>query len=331
MGSPRSTPLTARILLFALRCFGRLPLGLVRGLARPLATVFWLLPTHPRKVAELNLRLCFPDLDDSRRRALARRSLLESAKTALETPAIWVGSQRRLDDLEDGLEGEELLSAAREAGRGALLLVPHLGNWEFLNSVLPRLGPIHSLYRPRSLAGLDESIRRFRSRCGIEMVPATSMGLRPVLRALAANENVLILPDQEPGTGNGVHALFFGIPALTMTLVSRILQRTGARPLLVFSERRPSGRFRVHFRAAPPGLDDSDLAHAASRLNAGVEECVRRIPEQYLWTYKRFKTAPPGEPTPYRAIWSRRRQERHPFRPSSSESFATAEAKRSRR
>ena len=98
-----------------------------------------------------------------------------------------------------------------------------------------------------------------------------------------------------------------------MTLVSRVLRRSGALPLFVFAERRPSGHFRVCFRAAPAGLADADPQHAAASLNAGVEECVRMIPEQYLWSYKRFKTAPPGEPTPYRAIWSKRRLRKHPF------------------
>ena len=308
------------VLRFALRCFGRLPIGLARAGARPLAMAFWLLPTQPRKVTSLNHGLCFPELSDSERRDLARRSLLESAKTVLETPAIWVGPQRRLDDLDGGLEGAELLQAARAAVRGAVLLSPHLGSWEFLNHSLPRLGPVHCLYRPRPLAGLDESIRRFRGRGGIRMVAATSMGLRPVLRALAANEWVLILPDQEPHDGKGVHAPFFGVPALTMTLVSGLLRRTGAVPLFVCTERQASGRLLTRFRAAPPGLADPDSSRAAASLNAGVEACVRAVPEQYLWSYKRFKTAPPGEPTPYRAIWSRRRQKRHPFRPGGTPS-----------
>ena len=123
----------------------------------------------------------------------------------------------------------------------------------------------------------------------------------------------MILPDQEPLKKYGVTAPFFGVPALTMTLVSRILRRTGARALYVFAERRPAGRFRVRFLEAPDGLDDADETAAAERLNRGVEACVRLCPEQYLWSYKRFKTAPPGELTPYKAIWGRRRaRQPHP-------------------
>ena len=311
----RSAPLQARIMLLALHSVGHLPLGWLRALARPASALCWLLPTRLRKVSDFNLRLCFPELTAEARRSLMRRNLLESSKSAVETAAIWLGSQERLEDLRDGIEGEELLEQAKAVGRGTVLLSPHLGNWEYLNCILPRRGQVHCLYRASRVAELDEPIRRLRERSGIHMVPATSMGLRPLLRALRANHMVLILPDQEPRKAHGVHAPFFGVPALTITLVSRILRSTGAVPLYVFAERRPSGRFRVHFRAAPAGLADPDPQRAAASLNAGIEACVRQLPEQYLWTYKRFKTAPPGEPTPYRAIWSRRYRKRHPFRP----------------
>jgi KDO2-lipid IV(A) lauroyltransferase len=311
-----SMALRARIALFALHCVGRLPVGLLRALAWPLGTLCWLLPIQLRKVSELNLRLCFPETAAAVRRSWVRRSLLASSKSALETPAIWLGSQARLDSLRGGISGEEVLDEARARGHGVVLLSPHLGNWEYLNCVLPRMGPVHCLYRVPRMVALDGALRGFRERSGIRMVAATSTGMRPLLRALRANEMVLMLPDQEPGKGHGVHAPFFGVPALTMTLVARILRRTGATPLYVLAERRPSGRFRIHFRAAPPGLADPDPQRAAAALNAGLEACVRLLPEQYLWAYKRFKTAPSGEPTPYRAIWSKRRQRKHPFRPA---------------
>ena len=93
-----------------------------------------------------------------------------------------------------------------------------------------------------------------------------------------------------------------------MTLVPRILGRTGAVPLFVFAERRPRNRFRVRFLEAPEGLVHADQEAAAAALNRGVENCIRLCPEQYLWSYKRFKTTPPGTVTPYQAIWGRRRR-----------------------
>lgn len=276
------------------------------------------LPIEPCKVTDLNLRLCFPDLDLKERRLLTRRSLEETGKAALELGAMWRWPIDRLEELEEESEGEDLLRDTMASGRGTVLLTPHLGNWEFLNHYLMRRGQLVCLYRPPRIAELNDVMLDSRGRTGCVSAPATRGGVRRVLRALRTGELVLILPDQEPLKAFGVSAPFFGMPALTMTLVSRILRRTDATPLFVFAERRPAGKFRVRFLQAPEGLDDPDEETAAAALNRGVEACVRQCPEQYLWSYKRFKTTPPGEITPYKEIWGwrRRRQCSPPPRPA---------------
>ena len=272
-------------------------------------------PNPLRAVADLNLRLCFPDLTEEDRRRLVRRVLAENGATVLEMSSIWRWPADKLRRLEKGVEGLDLLERAISRGAGTLLLSPHLGNWEFLNAFMMRHTQLVSLYRPPRIAELDDFMRRARERTGCIMVPATPAGMRPLLKALHSNYTVLILPDQEPLPAHGVHAPFFGVPALTMTLVSRILGRTGCEALFVTAERCSEGGFRIRFQQPPEGLADPDEERAAASLNRGVETCVRRCPEQYLWTYKRFMSAPPGEPTPYRAIWSKRRLRRNPWPP----------------
>ncbi len=272
-------------------------------------------PNPLRAVADLNLRLCFPDLTEEDRRRLVRRVLAENSATVLEMSSIWRWPADKLRRLENGVEGLDLLERAISRGAGTLLLSPHLGNWEFLNAFMMRHTQLVSLYRPPRIAELDDFMRRARERTGCIMVPATPAGMRPLLKALHSNYTVLILPDQEPLPAHGVHAPFFGVPALTMTLVSRILGRTGCEALFVTAERCSEGGFRIRFQQPPEGLADPDEERAAASLNRGVETCVRRCPEQYLWTYKRFMSAPPGEPTPYRAIWSRRRLRHNPWPP----------------
>ena len=267
-----------------------------------------------RDVTRLNLELCYPDLPAGSLRRLMRRSLEETGKAALELGAIWRWPLERLDALEEEVEGEELLERAMASGHGMMLLAPHLGNWEFLNHFLMRRGQLVCLYRPPRIAEMERMILDARGRTGCISAAATRGGVRRVLRALRSEELVLILPDQEPLKAHGVMAPFFGVPALTMTLVSRILRRTRAEVLFVFAERRPAGRFRVRFLPAPEGIADEDKEAAAASLNRGVERCVRLCPEQYLWSYKRFKTAPPGVVTPYKAIWGRRRSRQVPRR-----------------
>ncbi len=306
----KSSPGLARLAGACLAATARVPISWVQTLGQVLGGLGSKIPNQERAIAALNLKLCFPELSAKELEHLTRRSLEESAKTALELGAMWRWPIERLVELEEGVEGEALLQQALESNRGTVLLAPHLGNWEFLNHFLMHRAQLVCLYRPPRIAELDAMILQARGRTGCISAPATRGGVRRVLKALGAGELVLILPDQEPLKANGVSAPFFGIPALTMTLVARILRRTGAQPLFVFAHRQPSGKFRVRFVKAPDGLDDSDEVTAAASLNAGVEACVRLCPEQYLWSYKRFKTTPPGVTTPYRVLWSKRKARR---------------------
>ena len=114
-----------------------------------------------------------------------------------------------------------------------------------------------------------------------------------MFKRLLAGGVVGILPDQQPKAGEGEFAPFFGTPALTMVLLSRLAQRTGATVLFAFAERLPRGTgFRIHIRPAPEGIADPDLPAAVAALNRGVEECVRIAPSQYQWAYKRYSIRP---------------------------------------
>ncbi len=182
-----------------------------------------------------------------------------------------------------------------DRGSGVLLLAPHVGNWEFLSCFLAARYPFVSLYRPPRIAELDRFIRRGRERLGARLVPTTMAGLRSFTTALREGRLVAILPDQEPLKRHGVFASFFGTPALTMTLVGSLLRRFEPGVLYGFAQRTTGGRFRIRFLAAPDGLDDADPVRAAERLNYGVERCVRACPEQYMWSYRRFRSRPPEE------------------------------------
>ena len=85
-----------------------------------------------------------------------------------------------------------------------------------------------------------------------------------------------------------------------MSLVSRLVTKTGATPVFLFAERIPRSRgFYMRWLPAPDGIDDEDLVSSASAINRGVEKCVRLCPEQYQWTYKRFRHRLPGVPRRY--------------------------------
>ena len=157
------------------------------------------------------------------------------------------------------------------------------------------------VYRPPRRAAIEPLLVAARGALRPEQVRAEGAGIRTLYRRLQSGGVVGILPDQLPKQGEGEFAPFFGVPALTMVLVSRLAQRTGCAVLFAFAERLPRGAgYRIHFRPAPDGIADPDLAHAVTALNQGVEDCVHQAFTQYQWHYKRYQYRPdPAAPNPY--------------------------------
>lgn len=290
----KSSPVQGLLAELFLGLFARLPLRWARAVGAGMGWILWLFPTRPRRITRVNLSRCLPNLPRAERRLLARTSLIESGRTMAEAGALWSWPVERLAGLIEEVEGEDLLDKAMARGKGVILLLPHLGNWEFLNPFLAGRYPFMALYRPPRVAEFDRRLRETREKIGAEMVPATTSGVRKLFRALGDGRLTVILPDQEPVRASGVFAPFFGVPALTMTLVTRALLRFDSIALYVWAERLPGGGFRLRFRAGDDGLKDADERSAASHLNAGVERCVLTCPAQYQWSYKRFKSRPAG-------------------------------------
>lgn len=293
-----------RIALLLLRLIGRLPLPLLDWLGLGLGQCLWLFGTRERGVTEINLAHCLPHLGPSERQRLARASLRDFGRNALEMLHVWFSSPQHSLDGIGPVEGEEAMAAALAHGRGVIVLGPHFGNWEWLGIYLGRHYQVTNMYLPaKKNPELADAVIAARSRDGASVVPADASGVRSVLKVLRAGRVVGILPDQEPKQAGAEFAPFFGRPALTMTLVSNLLQRTGARAVFAAAIRQPEGhRYRLVFRAASDDLYDPDLQVSLAALNRGVEALIAQAPEQYQWAYKRFKRQPPDMPDIYTAL-----------------------------
>ncbi len=294
--------MTQALFKLLLRILSLLPLSWVHRLGGGLgALIYW----HGRnplvRVSRINLERCFPELDPERRETLLKNSLRETARAFLELGALWRWPCARLEQKIQAVEGEELIEHYLSRGRGLIILTPHLGAWELTGLRVALRYPLTGLYRPLRRPSLETPVRRARERCGGKLLPANRRGLRALYQTLERNEIVGILPDQTPReAGAGVFAPFFGQPAHTMTLVARLAHKTGAPVIFIHAERLPRGRgFRLHYWPAPPGIASPNLEQATGALNRGLEQGIRRHPEQYLWSYKRFKQRPPGQPALY--------------------------------
>jgi len=248
------------------------------------------------KVAAKNLKLCFPELSLKERKRLLHQSLIESTKTALEMGAMWYWPIERLNRLDKGVKGLEVWQEAYQQGKGVIALTPHIGQWEFLGLFGQKYVPMTSLYRPPRLTDFDEFLVSARKRTGNTLAPTTPFGVRMLYGCLRKGNMAGILPDQDPGNG-GVFAPFFGIQANTMTLITKLAERTHSPIIIAYAERLPWGRgYITHIHAVDSeAILNPDPVIAAGALNKAVEKCVREKPAQYQWIYKRFKKRPAGE------------------------------------
>ena len=279
------------------RLFALLPLRWAWRLADVLGGLTWALGADAARVTRINLVRCFPGLTDAEREILGRASLRHSWRLLLETGPLSHWPAERLHVLLAKETGRELIKERPAGKRGLMLLIPHFGNWEYLCYLLGEFGMV-ALYDPPRIRGLEAHLLRSRQRFGMRLAPTTQRGLRLAYDALRRGGVIGVLPDQVPQPEAGVFAPFFGQPALTMTLVQRLAQRTGAEVLLGSARRVPGGFAALY---EPLGADAvaRDSQAFANALNRGIEKLVRRDPAQYQWEYKRFKRQPLGQANPY--------------------------------
>lgn len=278
----------------------QLPLGLLRAIGGVIGRLVWWTNSRSAQVTKTNIALCFPELAPIAQLALSKQSLQETAKTAMEAGSIWRNSWEWLDDRIVAKEGDDLLRAKLAAGKGVLVLAPHHGNWEVVAPYLASVANLTAMYQPLDNPLMDDLVLAGRSKLNITMAPTNRKGVMMLFKALQAGTIVGILPDQVPARdAGGEVAPFMGQPALTMTLVHGLIQRTGCAVCSCYAERVEDG-FKIVVMDADPAIYSEDQHISVTGLNASVEACVRRAPAQYQWEYKRFRRLPPEYPRVYR-------------------------------
>ena len=211
------------------------------------------------------------------------QNIAESGKSVLETLAIWQKGEPEILSLVKQVNGWDVIENALRMGKGIIFLTPHLGCFEITSICYGSRYPVTVLFRPPKLKWLQSLMNKGRSRTGVSLAEANASGVRKLMQALKRGEAIGILPDQIPKAGEGEWADFFGKPAYTMTLASKLAEKTGAIVLMAFGERLANGEgFLVHFKAA------GNIVTPAL-MNKAIENQIAQAPSQYLWRYDRYK------------------------------------------
>jgi Kdo2-lipid IVA lauroyltransferase/acyltransferase len=286
----------------------RLAIGLLWLLARlapaarrrtceALAAVFMQLARERREVARRNLRLCFPDLADAAREELLRHHFRALGRGLALACTAWF---RSADEIRTAVRVEGLAHLDAEPDRPRILLVPHFVSLDTAAIRLSLERDAVAIYSTQKDPAFDRFLvaRRTRFRA-VRLVPREA-GIKPALRALREGLPLFLQPDLDFGPRDSIFVPFFGIATATTTALARLARITGATVLPVIAEQAPDGESCV-VRIHPPieGFPGAHPEADARRMNAIIEAQVRRIPAQYWWIHKRFKTRPSGEPPVY--------------------------------
>lgn len=267
-----------------------LPLPVLAFFGRGLGWVFYMLVRERRNSTLTNLRLCFPQLSPDERSALAKRHLMTIGRGLLELGVWWWASPQRIRRLVT-IEHPERL--ALRDGRPLILFASHFAGLEAGGIRLSMEFEMVTVYAQAKDPVFERAMRSGCERFGTELISRRE-GLKKVLRPLRAGIPFYYFPDMDYGRKESIFVPFFGVPAATITGLSRLAKATGATVLPVVTRMTDKG-YVVSIGEPWEQFPTDDVVADTRRMNAFLETEIMKSPEQYFWLHKRFKTRPPGE------------------------------------
>jgi Kdo2-lipid IVA lauroyltransferase/acyltransferase len=280
-----------------MRIITLLPLPVLWVLGNVLGAFVHLFPSKIKNVALTNVGLCFPELGTKGQHRLVRRHFRSLGVSIVCYGLGWWASPSRLNRLMKTRE-RHFYDKTVASGRNIIVFAPHFLALDITGIWLSSERGMISMYRESRNRLLDRMLRR-RSRFGGIIFERRS-NLKALIRKIREGRPFYYLPDQDPGGAEGVFVPFFGVPAATVTALSRIAKMTDALIIPCYNRILPWGRgFEVRFEEPLSDFPSDDAKKDARRMNEEVERAVRQNPEQYLWGYRRFKTRPEGSPPVY--------------------------------
>lgn len=249
----------------------------------------------------VNIALCFPQLTPTERRRLRRKYFRRLGQSFINLGLAWTGSAAQLKR-HVHLVGAEHISRALAEGKGVILLAPHVTGLELGFKRLSLEWQSICMYRKPRNQLLHRLCRYLRTGHG-GMCLERYESLKPLVGLIKEGTLFYYLPDQDPDHSGKdyVFAPFFEHPAATYTAMSRLARMGNAVVVPLFTYQRPYGggyevRVMPRLENYPSGHDVVD----ATTINQAIAEGVESMPDQYFWSYRRFKTQPDGAPSPYK-------------------------------
>ncbi len=285
--------------------------------------LFFRFARERRYVADVNLRLCFPELSDAERLHLLRRTMWDQGVGALETLRVWFRPIDRLG-IDFELIGEQYL--ANDEG-GVVVIGTHFTGLDTSGALIASRYPADSFYRQHSNPVMEFILSRARGRYG---EPIHRRDVKRALKRLRQRCRLFYLPDQDYGRKSAEFVSFFGQQAAT-TIATTTLAKSGRASVVYINQQRLDRGRRFRLEVIPlASIPSEDPAADARLINATLEDNIRQVPEQYMWVHRRFKTRPEGEDRPYREWDKSRRKKRRQQRRKQAQADGRSDNRSSR-
>jgi KDO2-lipid IV(A) lauroyltransferase len=286
---------------FLFKVVSLLPLSVLQLIASWIVLLLNSYNSSMKRITHINLQLAYPHLTSQQQQALIKRSLKSQCMTYVESIKCWGMPAEYNLSLLKNIYGEQHLTEALANKKGVIVVIAHFGCWELLNAWLNLYSSPMIMYKPHKNKAVDRFILEARQRLNATLVPTNENGVRAIFKHLKQGGLTVILPDHLPKESGGIYSEFFGQKTLSTTLVSKLASKTQCNVLGLSCIRNETSGFNVHCIPLSDGILSKDLQTSVDCLNQDLEIMINTAPEQYVWSYKRFRVLEKNR-NPYQSI-----------------------------
>lgn len=269
-------------------CIAKIPYRCILPLSK--AVALCLKNSKTAGYAKLNIDIALPDYSEQQRNQIHQIALQNEIASYFEFFKIWGNTTEQNLKQIAHIDGEHYFHTALQKQQGVILIVPHFGTWEIMNSWISQFTSMTIMYKPIKNHALNQYVLQARSRERANLVPTNETGVKQVFRCLKQGGVIAILPDHSPDYQQGEMNTWFGVPLYSSQLTAKLLQKTDATALLLYAVRNEQGKFNMTIR--PLFQDCEKQQKTTQKLHHDLEQFITQQPIHYHWSYKRFKANP---------------------------------------
>ncbi len=274
-----------------LKMIALLPLSFLQLIASFVSLILSSFNSSMKRVTSINLKIAYPELSAEDHADLVKKSIQSQCLTYVEFIKCWGMSPEYSLSLLKDVQGEHFFTDALANQKGVIVVVPHLGSWELLNAWLNVYAAPVIMYKPNKVKGANRYVLEAREKFNATLVPTDETGIRAIFKHLKQGGLTVILPDHVPKPSGGIFSNFYGQHALSSTLVSKLASKTQCNviSLSCIRDTHNSQHFSVICHPLSEDILSKDLQLSVDTLNAEIQKMIDIAPEQYIWSYKRFR------------------------------------------